>query len=104
MLATTLDYRATLHAVADLVVPRLADFCFVEMLRPDGTIAREVMRAADPGRQALAHAYDRRWPLDPGAAEGSPRVIRTGEPELIEELPAGYAGARWPPTPSNARC
>ncbi len=89
-LATTLDYRATLHAVADLVVPRLADFCFVEMLRPDGTIAREVMRAADPGRQALAHAYDRRWPLDPGAAEGSPRVIRTGEPELIEELPAGY--------------
>ena len=90
VLATTLDYRATLDAVADLVVPRLADWCFVEIRRPDGTIVREVMRAADPERQALADGYDRRWPLDPAAPHGSPRVIRTGEPELVPELPPEY--------------
>jgi PAS domain S-box-containing protein len=90
LLATSLDYRATLEAVAGLLVPRFADWCFVEMLQADGSIERTVMQCADPAKRELATAYDRRWPLDPSSPVGSPRVIRTGEAELQPELPPDY--------------
>jgi PAS domain S-box-containing protein len=90
LLTASLDYRATLEAVAKLLVPRLADWCFVEMLQADGSIERTVMRCADPAKRDLAAAYDRRWPLAPDSPVGSPRVIRTGEAELQPELPEGF--------------
>ncbi len=93
LLAATLDYRATLEAIAKLIVPRLADWCFVEMLQPDGSIERTVMECADPAKRELAEAYDRRWPLDPASPVGSPKVIRTGEPELQPEIPPGFVEA-----------
>jgi PAS domain S-box-containing protein len=93
LLAASLDYRATLEAIAKLIVPRLADWCFVEMLQPDGSIARTIMECADPAKRKLAEAYDRRWPLDPASPVGSPKVIRTGEPELQPEIPPGFVEA-----------
>ena len=63
------------------------------MLQPDGSIERTVMECADPAKRELAEAYDRRWPLDPASPVGSPKVIRTGEPELQPEIPPGFVEA-----------
>jgi PAS domain S-box-containing protein len=93
LLAASLDYRATLEAIARLIVPRLADWCFVEMLQADGSIERMVMECADPAKRELAAAYDRRWPLDPDSPVGSPGVIRSGEPELQPEIPPEFIEA-----------
>jgi len=68
-------------------VPALADWCFVELLRPDGAIERVVMEHVDPAKRAFVVEYDERYPLDPDSPVGSPKVIRTGEPELIPEIP-----------------
>ncbi|HWT23993.1 MAG TPA: SpoIIE family protein phosphatase [Solirubrobacteraceae bacterium] len=87
VLGTSLDFDATLHRIAHLAVPRLADWCFVELLRDDGTIERVAIAAGDPALLETARDYDRRYPLDPDSPVGSPKVIRSGEPELTPEIP-----------------
>ena len=87
MLAGSLDFDATLQLIARLAVPRLADWCFVELLREDGSIDRVAIEAADPAMLEHAREYDRRYPLDPDAPVGSPQVIRSGVPDLQPEIP-----------------
>jgi PAS domain-containing protein len=87
MLAGSLDFDATLQAIARLAVPRLADWCFVELLRDDGSIDRVAIEADDPAVLERAREYDRRYPLDPDSPVGSPQVIRSGEPDLQPEIP-----------------
>ena len=54
VLASSLDYEATLAQVARLAVVSLADWCSVEVLQPDGTIHRLAGGQADPTKQRLA--------------------------------------------------
>jgi PAS domain S-box-containing protein len=89
-LAQSLDYAQTLKTVRRLVVPRFADWCFVELRQPGGTIERSLIAHVDPAREELAREYDRRWPLDADATFGSPQVIRTGVPQLMSEIPDGF--------------
>jgi GAF domain-containing protein len=87
LLAGSLDLDATLQAIARLAVPRLADWCFVELLRDDGSIERVAIAADDPELLRRAREYDGRYPLDPDSPVGSPQVIRSGEPDLQPEIP-----------------
>ena len=86
-LARARGFRDTLEAMADVLVPALADWVFVELVQDDGSIERSVIRGANPERHALAVEYNERFPLDPDAPAGSAAVIRSGEPQLIEEIP-----------------
>jgi PAS domain S-box-containing protein len=92
-LIRSLDEPEAARAVAELVVPAYADWCFVELLQPDGAIVREAIAHSDPEREAMARRYDPLFPLDPDAPVGSPRVIRTGEPELTPEISAEFISA-----------
>jgi PAS domain S-box-containing protein len=85
-LVRSLDPAEVADTVARLAVPAYADWCFVELLQPDGSIKREVIAHADPSKQELVEEYDRRYPLDPEAPFGSAQVIRSGEPELMTEI------------------
>jgi serine phosphatase RsbU (regulator of sigma subunit)/PAS domain-containing protein len=87
LLAGSLDFDATVQLIAKLAVPRLGDWCFVELLRDDGSIDRAAIEAVDPDVLERAREYDRRYPLDPGAPWGSPQVIRTGQADLAPEIP-----------------
>ncbi len=89
----SLDYGETLAAVARLAVPAYADWCFVELLMPDGRIERVVIEHSDPSKREFIEEYDRRYPLDPASPVGSPKVIRTGEPELLSEIPDEFWAA-----------
>jgi PAS domain S-box-containing protein len=96
-LASSLDYRATLAAVAQCAVPQLADWCAVELLEPGSTLTTQVAVAhSDPAKVAWARELGERYPPDANATTGVPQVIRTGKPELYEEIPAAMleAGAR----------
>jgi PAS domain S-box-containing protein len=90
VLAGSLEIDETLATVARLLVPAYADWCFVEMLTPDGRIDRVVMEHSDPSKREFAVEYDRRYPLDPDAPAGSANVIRTGEPDLMSDIPDGF--------------
>jgi diguanylate cyclase (GGDEF)-like protein/PAS domain S-box-containing protein len=87
LLESSLDYEATLSQIAQLAVPRLADWAFVEILQEDGSIERLSMAHSDPAKEALVREYDRRYPINPDAPEGSAKVIRTGRPDLLKEIP-----------------
>ena len=85
VLASSLDYRATLSAVARLAVPRLADWCAVDIVDSAGRHRRLAISHADPAKVDAVWAMSHRYaevPDDP-----VPQVIASGEPRLIPEIP-----------------
>ncbi|HEX8636116.1 MAG TPA: ATP-binding protein, partial [Pyrinomonadaceae bacterium] len=87
VLAVSLDYEATLTALARLIVPRLADWCTVDMLTDDRTIERLAVTHDDPAKVELAWELNRLYPHALHEMEGVPKVIRTGRPELYPNIP-----------------
>jgi PAS domain S-box-containing protein len=87
ILSSSLDYRETLASVARLAVPRLADWCVVDVLEEDGSLQRLAAEHEDPEKVALARVLQERYPPDPDAPYGVDQVVRTGVPELVPEIP-----------------
>ncbi len=87
ILSSSLDYRETLASVARLAVPRLADWCVVDVVEEDGSLQRLAAEHEDPEKIALARRLQERYPPDPEAPYGAEHVVRTGEPELVPEIP-----------------
>jgi hypothetical protein len=58
-LAASLDYESTLQAVADLAVPRLGDWCFVDVIDDEGGFRRLGVAHSDPGKAELAARFRR---------------------------------------------
>ena len=87
ILATPLSYEERLVGLARLVVPRLADWCAVDVVEEDGAVRRLAVEHEDPEKVALAYELQRRYPTPPDAPRGVPRVLETGEPEMVGEIP-----------------
>ena len=87
VLASSLEYDATLANVARLAVSTLADYCIVDLLEPvvAGGVRRVATAHADMRKQELVEQVLRFPPrLD---SEGIvARVVRTGEPQLVAHL------------------
>jgi GAF domain-containing protein len=86
-LASSLDYRTTLANVARLVVPTLADWCAVDVLEEDGSVERLAVEHLDPEKVALAYELQERYPPDPETTRGVRKVLETGEPDMMAEIP-----------------
>jgi GAF domain-containing protein len=89
-MAGSLDYRETLATIANLVVPRLADWCAVDLVVEDGEgrrFDRVAVAHVDPAKVRLARQLLERYPADPTAETGVPQVVRTGTSELHAEIP-----------------
>lgn len=86
-LAESLDYETTLQRVARLAVPRVADWCSVEIADADGMPQLLALAHVDPEKVSLAHAHRRRYPADPDAPYGAATAIRTGQSQLLHEIP-----------------
>jgi PAS domain S-box-containing protein len=87
LLASSLDYGETLTRLADLVVPDLADWCAIDILGPDGSVERLAVAHQDPAKREWARELQERYPPDPDAPFGVPKVLRTGEPDFLPEIP-----------------
>ena len=87
LLENSLDFQTTVEQVIRLAVPEIADWGFVELVQEDGSVKRVAMAHSDPEKEALVRDFDERYPVNPDAPEGSAKVIRTGEPELITDIP-----------------
>ena len=86
VLAGSLDPDGALQRVAELAVERIADWCGIEMLDEHGELRNVAVAHADPERVRLARDLRSRYPVDPTARTGVPRVIRTGRSELYPEI------------------
>lgn len=95
LLAQSLDVETTLQRLAAFAVPRLADWCAVDLLT-DGEIKAVAVAHANPAKVELARELQRRHPADSDAPVGAPAVIRSGEPELHPELTEELLAAAAP--------
>jgi signal transduction histidine kinase len=96
------DYGATLEALVRLAVPELADWCAVDLLCDDGTLARAALRHRDPGR---AGAVDELRQLPPSVGPLDPeRVAAIGDPDLVASVagsPELVAACQLPGRPAE---
>src|SRR5215217_3497359 len=87
-LSSSLDYRTTLTKMARLAVPYLADWCVVDILEEDGSLDRLAITHQDQEKVVvLARELEERYPPDPDALRGVAQVLRTGQSELVSEIP-----------------
>jgi PAS domain S-box-containing protein len=86
LLASSLDYETTLASVARLAVPRLADWCAIDVAGVDEPFRRLTVASVDPTIPERVQELRRRYPLHPDGLSGVPLVMRTGHPELIPEV------------------
>ena len=93
VLASSLDYETTLAIAARLAVPRIADWCAVDVIGTDGSLQRLEVAHRDPDKVERAREARRRYPPDPNDPHGIPHVLRTGRSEIYCELPQSLVEA-----------
>lgn len=86
MLASSLDYHVTLTRVAQLTVPLLADWCFVDLRTGDQTYQRLAVVHEDAASLQLAPTSSRDGAPQPDEWDLVREVMLTGSPRLIEHI------------------
>ena len=82
VLDRSLDRHATLRALADVVAPRLADWCSIDLASADGTLEHVAVTHVDPDQVRLVQELRQRYPDAPRAHE----TMRSGEAHLYEDV------------------
>jgi signal transduction histidine kinase len=85
VLASSLDYGTTLAASARLAAPGFADWCSVDMLVGDEIKQLAVSHRETPELRHMSEVRAR-YPLDPNAATGLAKAIRTGETQFLPDV------------------
>lgn len=85
-LASSLDFTATLGAVANLAVAELADWVSIAIGDETGRHENIVVAHRDPERVAWAKEYNRLHPPRIDTPTGVPQVLRTGKSEFYPDI------------------
>ena len=83
VLAGSLDYLATLSQVAGLAVPRLADWCVIELVGDDGCLRPQVACANPEQGDWAASWRDASCAREEGLCM---RVLRSGQAEVLNDV------------------
>jgi signal transduction histidine kinase len=86
-LSDSLDYEATLTTVAGMSLPYLDAWCIVDVLTPDGEVRRIAVVHPAADKQDAARQLAADYPPRADDMIGAPRVIRTGRPEMVFDVP-----------------
>ena len=86
LLSSSLRYHETLASVARLAVPRLGDWCAVDVIDEDGSLKRLAVEHEDPKKLDLAHELQERYPPEPNAPGGVLQVVRSGRSEFYPRV------------------
>ncbi|GAB4213236.1 MAG: hypothetical protein OHK0022_50100 [Roseiflexaceae bacterium] len=87
LLTSSLEYDTTLEHLARLAVPRLADWCIIDVQEPDGTLHPVAIAHRQPERAVLVQELRERYPLDAQPDHPVVRVIQTGQALILPEDP-----------------
>jgi signal transduction histidine kinase len=95
VMSLSLHYDETLHSIARLAVPRLADCSCVHTVDDDGSIRGLAVVHVDPEKLRLVQMLQTTYPIGLDAPLGPAHVIQTGRsefyPQVDEQLIATYA-------------
>jgi PAS domain S-box-containing protein len=87
ILSSSLEYEETLERITGLAVPRLADWCSIDLVTADGKLRTVGLAHADPSKLEAAKQLAAKYPARPDAPFGAPAVIRTGQAEMSGDIP-----------------
>lgn len=90
-LVAPLDFEATSERLARLIVPRLADFCTIDV-RQNSEVRRVAAVHSDPEKEEILGKISS-YPPDPTRPVGVDAVIRKGEPELVPHVSVAWLRA-----------
>jgi signal transduction histidine kinase len=86
-MARSLDFEATLYAVAHAALPVFADYCFVDLLDERGQFQRIVAAAADPEKDAELRANTEREAPQLGGPHPMAVAVATQKPVVLSSIP-----------------
>jgi PAS domain S-box-containing protein len=92
-LGASLDYHETLRRLAEVLVPRLADWYAVDLLTDSGGLEREYVHHPDPSRVAYANELFTRYPPRRSDPFGAWHVLATRQPESATDITDGVLQA-----------
>jgi PAS domain S-box-containing protein len=84
-LAQSLDFQTTLENIAQVTIRSFADFCYFDLVQPDGTIKRTASLHRDPLQQTILDQA-RRAPLISNPNHPVIRTVATGKSTIIEHV------------------
>jgi GAF domain-containing protein len=87
LLSSSLDYHHSLTQLAQLAVPRLADWCAIDIAGENGEIERLAVAHQDPDKVRWAYELQERYPPKHDDPHGVPQVLRSGKPEFFPQIP-----------------
>ncbi|MEX2495344.1 MAG: GAF domain-containing protein [Woeseia sp.] len=93
ILATTLNPHETVRNLAQLVVPRLGDWCIIQVVDEQGEIKPVEVAHSDPDKVEKAWQVVRRWPV-PSDLGSAATAVREGESTLVPHIERKMLAAR----------
>lgn len=84
ILASSLNYIQTLTNLAHIITPKIADWCAIDEVTPNGEITRIAVSHVDPEKIKLAYELAKKYPSD--ANQEFQQVIQQKEPILYHEI------------------
>jgi PAS domain S-box-containing protein len=85
ILSRSLEYGATLEAIGALIVPRMADWCFVDLVEANGGFQRAVVAHADAAQAPLAQRFKRSY-LPISIPYGVSETLAGGRTTLMNDV------------------
>ena len=86
-LAASIDIATTLESVTDLVVPRLGDWCQIDLTDEDGRFTPAAVRSIRPAKTELLRTLVGR-PVEADMQSALERIVARGEPVVIRNASA----------------
>ena len=83
---SALDYQTNLVNLANLLVPKLADWCGVDIVDDNDSIKRLAVAHVDPAKVQWAKDLHDSYPEQPSSPRGVSQVIRTGDAQLFVDI------------------
>lgn len=86
LLSASLDYQTTLENLAKLAVPRLADWCAIDVVEQDLSYRRLTAAHVNPEQEELIWELQRSYPAQGNENYGYSKVLRTGNSDANFEV------------------
>jgi signal transduction histidine kinase len=85
-LTSSLDEETTLACIARLAVPRMADWCVIDLIDERGQLRRVGAAHRDPAKRAVLDELGQRFPISRTDALGVGQVVRTGLAQFYPDV------------------
>ncbi len=86
ILGTSIDYEVTLKNIAELIVPRLADYCRIVTVDENKIIKEIAVKHVNPKKQKLVRELYKNYKDGVKTTHGVEKMLQTGKSELMKEV------------------